>query len=345
MKFLKSLLSVYSTSGYEDDVQRLFAEEMRKIPGTKELFEDNIKNVAFSLGSGKTKIMLSGHSDWIAYQVFSITDNGFLRISTIGGTDQRTLPGSEVVIIKEDGQKIPGIVGIKPVHVIEEDEDNVIPKSLLVDIGCSSKDEVISLGIELGNPVYHKINMIPEFGSEGKYIVGQGLDDRVGLYITAEVMRRITNPNVTVIGVANSQEEVGLRGACISAAKIQADISIDIDVCPSTEEELDIDKDKYGNTELGKGAVISYGYSKHPGICKRLKQIAKDKNIPYQVEVTSAGGTNTEVIQTRSSNCATALISIPNQNMHTQVEKCAWSDINSAIELLSAYINLGQPYL
>ena len=350
-EFLKTLMSTYGCAGNEYSVGYKFAEEIYKTikisksTGTSEVkqeFIDNANNFCFSKGNGPKKVMLSGHSDWIAFACVSITDNGFLHITNVGGSDRRTLMGANVVIVTDDYKYINGIVSIKPIHVIKREERNIVDeyKDILVDVGCSTKDEVEKLGIEIGNPIYFNSNNVDvEFGSSKNQIVGTALDDRIGLYITAEVMKRVNNKNVTLYGVANSQEEVGLRGAEITASRINPDISIDIDVCASTEKEFNINKNTFGDVELGKGPVIVYGPDKNIGICRELKSICKANNIKYQVTVTKNGGTNTAAIQTHAFDCETALISIPNRNMHTQVEMCNWNDVDGAIELLTKYIN------
>lgn len=340
--FLKTLMSTYGCAGNEYDVGHKFAEEISKISKVKQEFIDNANNFCFSKGNGPKKVMLSGHSDWIAFACVGITEHGFLKITNVGGSDRRTLMGANVVIVTEDFKHINGIVSIKPIHVIERKERDIVDKyeDILVDVGCINKDEVEQLGIEIGNPIYFNSNNIDvEFGPSIKQIVGTSLDDRIGLYVTAEVMKNVNNENITLYAVANSQEEVGLRGAEISAARINPDISIDIDVCVSTEKEFNINKTAFGDVELGKGPVIVYGPDKNINICRELKSIGKANNIKYQVAVSSNGGTNTDAIQTRSFNCKTALISIPNRNMHTQVEMCNWDDVNGAIELLTKYIN------
>lgn len=337
---LESLITSYSTSGYEDNVVSVVKQELMSVPGAKIEFQDCMKNIAISKGTGKTKVLISGHSDWIAFQVFGITENGFLRIKSIGGSDRRTLPGSEVVVITEQGKEVPGIVGIKPIHVTDYDKISDVGnyEDLLVDVGAETKADVGELGIELGNPIYHKAKSLVKFGESGNRVCGTALDDRVGLYIVAEVFKRTDNPNITLVAAAFSQEEVGLRGAGNGAVKVGADISIDLDVCPSTEPETGIDKNKYGDTELGKGPVISYGVTCDTSLCRELKKVARDNRIPFQIEVSSAGGTNTWEIQIGSRDCMTALVSIPNRNMHTQVEMCDWRDIEGAIELLCNYL-------
>jgi endoglucanase len=339
--FLNKLVSAYSTSGYEDEVVNVFKSEVENnVPEAKIILQDHIKNIVFSKGNGPKRVLLSGHSDWIAFQVFGITEHGFVRIRNIGGSDRRTLPGSKVIIVTEEGKKVIGVVGIRPIHVTKPEERGKIDdyENIVIDLGCSSKEEVESLGIELGNPVYFESQPIISFGPSGDRICATGLDDRAGIYIATEVFKQVNNPNIELLVAAFSQEEVGLRGAGIGSGRLNADISIDIDVCPSTESEIGISKDKFGDTELGKGAVISYGCTKNVELCKELKKVARDNKIPFQIEVTAAGGTNTEFIQNNSKDCQTALISLPNRNMHTQVEMCSWTDIKSAIDILVKYL-------
>ncbi|HPN83772.1 MAG TPA: hypothetical protein PK821_00415, partial [Victivallales bacterium] len=73
---------------------------------------------------------------------------------------------------------------------------------------------------------------------------------------------------------------------------------------------------------------------------KKIKQAASKKKIKYQEEAgfRASGGTDTSVIQLTRSGVATALVSIPNRYMHTQVEICDLRDIEGAIKLLKETI-------
>ena len=138
-----------------------------------------------------------------------------------------------------------------------------------------------------------------------------------------------------------AQEETGLRGSKVAARRINPDISIDIDVCPVTGKEYDIDPAKYGDIKFGKGVVIENGPGKSPRIVKKLIKLAKENNIPYQLGVCRAGGTNTSAIQEHAGDCETVLLSLCNQNMHQANEICHWDDVEACIDLIVKYLESG----
>ena len=130
------------------------------------------------------------------------------------------------------------------------------------------------------------------------------------------------------------QEEVGLRGAKIAASRVDPDISIDLDVSFATDEGRSIKEIPAGSIKLGSGPILSYGPDKDYGLMKDLAGLG----VKVQETVTSAGGTNTSAIQLNSRNVKTALISIPQRNMHTPVEVCSWSDLEACSDLLFKYL-------
>ena len=135
---------------------------------------------------------------------------------------------------------------------------------------------------------------------------------------------------------ATAQEETGLRGSGVLAKRVEPDLSISLDVTFCAVEG--VKKEDVGDVVLGKGPVIMHGSDKSPRIAKALKEVAKTHGIPYQEAVSGPRGTNTTNIQESSRNCETYLISIPNKNMHTQVEICDWNDVENTIKLLTEFL-------
>ena len=209
-----------------------------------------------------------------------------------------------------------------------------------VDVGAESKEEVEEMGISVGSPVVFKRNVYMNLGKNR--LTGNALDDKAGTYVTYEVLKYFKEheaelpKNITLIGLACTGEESGLRGAIMSSKNINPDISIDFDV---TFANIGLFKDdEYGKISLGKGPVIEYGQDKSRKLSDKLKEIAKENNIPYQVQVSRSGGTNTDEIQLMSRDCETTLISLPLSSMHTQNETMDWRDIKNSIELVIKYI-------
>lgn len=351
-EFLRELLDTPSPSGYERlGGIEVFKKFCRGINRAVEKFTDTMGNCAFYVGpeNPETTIMISGHIDEIGLQVSMITEEGMLNVVSLGGIDKKCLLGQEVEVISSSGKIIPGIIGKKPIH-IEYGEDDYYDRSLikikdvLVDIGECDKKSVESL-VHIGDPIVIKRNSNLEFGSSGNRIMSKGLDDKIGVYITALVLKKLSeNRDNLILGncgvwcVANTQEEVGLRGAMRSAKIINPKYSIDIDVTFSTDEGRGIEKEIYGDIKLGNGPVIMHGPDKSVMLNRIIRDVCEDNKIPYQESVSGAGGTNTAAIQEFSYDTETTHIGIPLRNMHTPVEICSWNDVDSSIDLIYSTI-------
>ena len=342
IEYLKKLVETASPSGDEIEAGRVFSEECLLGEGVNFEGVDRNGNVAVSKGSGDFQIMISGHLDNISLTVQTITEHGFLHVVPNGGVDRKVLQGQLVDVVTQDKGIVTGIIGKSPIHVEDREQRETVNKweSFLVDVGASSKEEVQELGIDIGdNIVYHSGSSILEFGPQKNKIMSKDLDDKIGIYIITEVIKRVNVPSgIKLWALGMTSEEVGLVGAKIASKQINPDLSIDIDVTPATESELGISKDKYGDVEINKGPVLSFGYCKSRRIGRALRDICVKNEIPHQFEVSTAGGTNTAAIQEHSLNCETFLISLPNQNMHTSVEVCGWVDVEACIDLLIKYI-------
>lgn len=343
VEFLKELLGSYSPSGFEQEATRVFKDYCSKF--AIEEFTDKMGNVAFKVGSGSKKVMISAHIDELGMMIQNVTDQGMLNIINLGGIDKKVLPGSIVKISKigHPGEYVTGIIGKKPIHVEYDDnsKNELIPiEDLLVDIGAESKEEAMKL-VEIGSRVVFEANFIEHLGKNR--FASKGLDDKIGVFIVAEVLRNVVNyedfkelfDEYTFYGVANTQEEVGLRGAMVTSKRVNPDISIDIDVTFATDEGRGIKPESYGDIELGKGPVIMNGPDKSWDLRCKMIGVAEINEIPYQLAASYAGGTNTSAIQEGAFDCETMLVSIPQRNMHTQVEVCDYRDVEGAINLIS----------
>ena len=339
-EFLKKLLEAKSPSGVEKEAINVWDSEMESI-GLKHYYKDPIGNSGWSLGEGATKVLLSGHLDEVAMAVVKVDDDGYLGIANMAGIDKKCLPGSKVQVLSELGKWIPGIIQKAPIHV-EEDRDKAEKlESLVLDLGCESKSEVSELAIYPGCPIVHERNINLEFGQHRLY--GNALDDKIGVFITAEVARIMVSKatpelleKYTFIFLATTQEESGLRGAAVAAENIKPNISIDIDVTFATNGGL-VSSSKYGEVKLGSGPVIEFGQDKDRDTSIHLIQLASQLGISVQRGFARCGGTNTDEIQLNGGYCRTNLISIPNMSMHTPNETCDWRDVEGAIKLISGY--------
>jgi len=332
--FLKELIEAISPSGFEEDAVKVWRERTGKF--CSQVTIDTTGNAIAKLENKGPKVMLAGHIDEIGLMVKYIDKEGFIYFSPIGGIDPYILQGQRVWLRGKKG-KVLGVIGKKPIHLIEEEEKNKRLKfeEMWIDVGLDSEDKVKEI-IDIGTVGVVGVG----FEKLGEVAVGRGFDDKAGAFVVSEVMKILSGhrPAATVYGVATVQEEVGLRGARVSSYGITPDYALAIDVT-FTSDTPSLDKRKIGKIDLGKGPVLAWGPNINKELFGLLKQTAEEDNIPYQIEaIPRPTGTDANVMQMTKSGVATALVSIPNRYMHTPVEIISLEDLVNAAQLISKFI-------
>jgi endoglucanase len=334
-EFLKKASMAHGVSGYEFMNAASVAEEA--LAGlVDEIRRDTFGNViGLKKGEGREprpKIMLAGHMDEIGLMVTKIEERGFLRFTQIGGVDPRILPGHEVIVY---GKKpLTGLIGVKPPHLTTPEEANKARKmeDLAIDLGFP-EDEVKAL-VKVGDVVTFKRQVTELMGD---VLSGKSMDDRAGVAAILVAMDELRKYKVQadVLAIATTQEEVGLRGATVSAYGITPDIGIAIDVCHAETPGVQ----EWRTASLGKGPAIAVGANIHPKVYAALDQAAKDLSIAVQLEPAPAvTGTDAWAIQMSKEGVATGLISIPLRYMHTSVETLSVGDVEKAGRMLARFI-------
>ncbi len=337
IKFLSDLMNSASPSGYEEEAAAVFRNYLSGF--CDEVKTDVLGNTAGVLNPGaKMKIMLAGHYDEIGFQIVYISDDGLLYIRPNGGIDKLNVPSSEVDILTSKG-RVPGVIGKKPIHILKNAErDQAVELSdLWIDIGAGDRKEAEKL-VSVGDPVAMRAN----YRLLGRHrVMSKGLDDKIGAFIVAETMRELSKRklNVAVYGVGTVQEELGLRGSCTSAFDINPDVGIALDVGFATDLP-DMPKKTLGDIRLGEGPALSRSADNNVVLGKMIRRTAAAHRIKYQESVAhrATGGTDAARIQLTRSGVATALFSIPNRYMHSQVEMCDLRDADYAVRLLCEFI-------
>lgn len=282
-------------------------------------------------GKGRGKVMLMAHADEVFLIVTEIMDNGFLKFEG-RGIDSKSLASQEVMI--HGRRDILGIIGIKPPHLMNEEDRNkaVSMDSLLIDTGYS-KDKIKEI-VSVGDFVTLKRNFYELLNGN---VTCKAIDDRAGIaamYACAKELEKV-NHDLDVVFAASCQEEVGHRGAKVGSYEINPTIGIAIDVTFDSGMLGDDEKEN----RLGGGPAICVGPNIHPKLRKKIMDVAKEYNIPYQVEV-EPGNTGTDAwdIQITREGIPTLLISIPIKYMHTSVEVVNMDDIKNTGRLIAKLI-------
>ena len=337
-EFLRALAEAPSPSGYEQPVQKIFRDRIQNY--ADEVQTDVLGN-CFGLIKGKERpvVMLAGHCDEIGFMVKYIDDQGYLYFASIGGVDEQLLPGKRVWI---HGQKQPflGVVGRKPIHLLDPKDREKVPQihTQFIDIGAKTRKEA-EKHAALGDPVTFAGGLETLLGDR---VVSRAFDDKVGSFVVAEVLRMVgekkNRPPCTVYGVSTVQEELGLRGATTSAYQIQPDIGIAIEVGHASDYP-EVDKKRVGEYKIGAGPILARGANINPQVYDLLTKASKRRKIPVQIlGAPRATGTDANVIQLSRKGVATGLVSIPLRYMHTPAEVLSLKDLDSACELLVAFL-------
>jgi len=337
--FLLDLLNTPSPTGFEIAGQRKWAKHIGQ-------FADRVENDAYGNawatleGADKQgkRLMFEAHADEIGYMVRHINGDGFIYVGRIGGSDAATGRGRRVDILGDKGI-IRGVIGNIAIH-LREKQGETAPQAheLVVDIGAASAKEVAKAGIRVGHAMVY--SDASEFIGHNK-LVGRAIDNRIGGFIIAEVIDRLSKKKKsvpsTVIAVNAVQEEIGGNGARMVTHRLMPDVAIVLDVTHATDTP-GVSKEKHGSVKLGCGPSLTHGKANHPLVVQRLTEVAEKQGIPIQHESSSdTTGTDTNVIFIQREGIPSALVSLPLRYMHSVVEMADMDDVQRVIELLVSF--------
>lgn len=336
---LKSLTEAHGVAGFEAEVRALMRDYLSPL-GTIE--QDRMGSLICRQEgpAGGPKVMLAGHMDEIGFMVRHITKEGCIKFLQLGGWWDQVLLGHRVVI-KTRGGDLPGIIGAKPIHLLPRDERKKVveKKDMYIDIGASSADQVAAAGVRVGDPIVPEAKFVVLPG--GKTYLSKAFDDRIGCALVVDAMRHFAeadHPN-TLYGVATVQEEVGLRGAKTSAAAVEPDVAIilEIDIAgdvPGIEPEQ-------SDIKLGEGpTLLVHDARMIPNI--KLRDLVVDTaarlQIPLQFSAMESGATDGGAIHVHHVGVPTVVLGVPARHIHSHGGIIHREDYQQAVKLLVGLI-------
>ena len=334
LKFFEKYLNNPSPTGYEWEGQKIWMDYLK--PYVDEFITDTYGTaVAVINPKAKYRVVIEGHSDEISWYVNYITDNGLLHVIRNGGSDHQIAPSKWVNIHTKKGI-VKGVFGWPAIHTRRGGKETP-PRidNITIDVGAKDKKEVEKMGVHVGCVItypdeFHILN-------KDKYVC-RALDNRAGGFMIAEVARLLHENKVKLpfgLYITNSvQEEIGLRGAEMITQTIKPNVAIVTDVTHDTSTPM-IEKKIQGDTQIGKGPVISYAPAVQQKLRERIIETAEAKKIPFQRSASSRStGTDTDAFAYSNGGVASALISLPLRYMHTTVETVHKDDVENVIRLI-----------
>lgn len=327
IELIRKLTEAWGPSGYEYHVRALIEAEIKDL--ADEVKVDGLGNLICrvgKVGQGK-RVMIAAHMDEIGLMAtYAEPKSNYLRFTNIGGLIFTTLHGNRVKF--EDGTI--GVIcahdpfgkGRTSVHSTED---------FFIDV----QDENGEMRAKEGQPA----GFWREMQQRGNRVIAKALDDRIGCVVAIEAMKKLKASGTAneVHFVFTTQEEVGVRGAKAAAYGINPDLGIALDIT-GTGDEI---QGKKMAVKLGGGAAIKVMDSSlivPKPVVDWMIATAEAKNIPYQLELLTGGGTDAAAIQNVHSGVPSGCISIPTRFVHTTSETVDLGDVQACIDLLTALL-------
>lgn len=337
LQLLEKLCNAIGVSGDEGEVRRIVLEEIK--PYVDEVKVDamgSILAVCHGRGAKRVRVMVDAHMDEVGFFIVADDGDGILKFDTVGGIDSRHLLGKQVYVGKE---RTPGVIGGKPVHLMDSNEYNrkVSVDGLRIDIGIKGKANV---GDRAG--------FATKFRRVGPSIMAKAIDDRVGVATVVELLKHAP-PNIDLCAAFSVQEEIGLRGAKVAAQYFKPDMAVAIDSTPANDLPVyDGSENTSYNVKLGLGPAIyiADGSTLHdPRLVRFLSDIGDAEKIPYQFRQPGGGGTDSGAIQLSLAGVPTVSVSVPHRYTHSPISISRVDDWKNTIKLLDAALKKIKPDL
>ncbi len=333
MDLLRELCALNGVSGNEDQVRAFIREKAQ--PYADSIRTDAMGNlIVFKKGKKSTgnKLLLAAHMDEVGVIVTHVTDEGYLKFDFVGGVDRRVAIGKSVVL----GEKqIPGVIGLKAIHLVSRDERKKTPKTdaMYIDIGAKSKEAALELvqpgsyGAFVGAPEAFGIGMLK----------AKAIDDRAGCAIMLTLLQEELPMDVTFAFTV--QEEVGTRGAFGAAFSVAPEYALVLET--TTAADLPGVEDHRKVCAPGKGPVISYmdgGTIFDRGLFEMLRGLCQENNIPWQTKEYIAGGNDARTIQRTRAGVRVAAMSAAVRYLHAPASIGSVADFENMLKLTRLFL-------
>ena len=335
LPLLKELVESHGIAGWESAPREIVRRELAALG---EPTVDRVGNLHLVLPGKENapKVMVAAHTDEIGFLVRYVDDEGFVFLQPLGGFDPRQM-NSKRVRVQTDAEALPGTLnyGTKPKHLLSDEEAKAGQKieSFFVDLGLG---KAASERVRPGD----RVTMDAPLVEVGDLLAGKAMDDRAGVYVMIEALKRLSDHDAEIHAVATVQEEIGLRGAAAAGSAIAPDIAIALDVTLANDIP-GVPKLEWC-TELGKGAAIKIMDSSlvcDPDLVRRFREIAEREGIPHQMEILARGGTDAGAIQRLHGGIPSFTLSLPCRYVHTTNETVHRDDLEACVSLLAAFLS------
>jgi len=329
VELIRALSSAFGPPGFEEDV----LEAAKKyVPPGYITQRDSLLNFYMQREPipGAPTVMLDAHSDEVGLMVHAIKSDGTIVFTALGGWVPAALVAQRMLVRNRDGKLVTGVVASKAPHFGGTEEAPPKLEQLVLDLGARSKEEVLEeYKIAPGCAVVPK----SEFEQRGDLMIGKAFDDRLGCAAVLEVLAEARDVNVNLVGTFSTQEEVGLRGAKVSARRVRPDIAICLEGAPADDT---LCEPQLTQTALGRGPMLRHfdrAMITNPRFLRFALDVAERQGIPVQEAVRTGGSTNGASIHLANLGVPTIVIACPVRYAHSHNGMASLSDYSNMVAL------------
>ena len=347
-EMIKTLCEIPGPVGHEDRVQDWISDRWSGF--AQETRRTRVDNVISRVGGSGKRLAIMAHADEIAFMIKSVSDDGFLHIwpyyaDARGYPPRWIMPLNQPALVVTSTSVVEGVFATASGHVVgNRDNPNFRYEwnDWFIDIGVSSRDAALALGVRPGSRVIWNPN-VRRLGKT--HIVGKAMDDRVALAIATmagEALARRDDLAYEVWLISTVQEENGLIGASSIFDEIELDRCVNLDV-GLTGDIPGPDKRDFPS-ELGAGPIVVYQdasvhYSRK--MSDELIAVAERTGLPVQQAIFQSYGSDGAPLFRRGVE--TALVTYPTRYTHSPIETVDENDVIALVDLLAAFATTPAP--
>jgi endoglucanase len=339
--YLEQLSNAFGVSSVEDDVRKIILEAAKpyadawRVDPMGNLFVTRRARNPQIVEAAPRRVMVTAHMDEVGFIISEAKNNNRLKFKAIGSFDRRVLLGKAVVVGQD---RIPGVIGLKPVHLLREGEYDRVDRieSMFIDIG--EGNDKVSVGDfatfatqfgYLGGPSRPRPNR--------GLVKGKAFDNRAGCAVLLELLKG--NYPVDLEAVFTVQEEIGLRGARVAAYATNPNLAFVLE-CTAADDLPPPDEDApEGIPRLGQGPAITVmdrTFMADRRLVDLLINTAESEGLPYQFKRPGIGGTDAGAVHTSREGVPTGVVSVPARYIHAPAAVLDLADFWNTVKLMQA---------
>lgn len=336
LEMIAAISNANGAPGFEDEAAQVIASYAGELG---EVTVDRMRNVFIRRHEntgGRPVVQLDAHSDEVGFMVQAVCPNGTLRIIPLGGWVSHNIPAHKVWVRNREGAYIPGLTASKPPHFMTQQERTAPLEisSITVDVGATSQKEAVEVfGVRIGEPVVPDVTFT--YSEKNDLMVGKSFDCRLGCASIIKTLDQLKDQtlNVDIVGACAAQEEVGTRGAAVTAQVIRPDIAIVFEGCPADDTCVE---PYMVQTAIKRGPMLRHMDARmitNPRYQRYALDLAAQLDIPVQEAVRAAGCTNGAAIHLTGSGVPVIVIGVPVRYAHTHYGISAYTDFENGVKL------------